>query len=106
VADAIRIDLLNTDVKEIANTFMNMNEVTTTTAAAATITTSCLKLTIKEAIKYSVLNPFRNEIYLSATNLNLKLNLNEAGKRNLILKPLTLSEAFIRNLIQPNSRTT
>jgi hypothetical protein len=102
VADAIRIDLLNTDVKEIANTFMNMNEVTTTTAAAATITTSCLKLTIKEAIKYSVLNPFRNEIYLSATNLNLKLNLNEARKRNLILKPLTLSEAFIRNLIQPN----
>ena len=89
IADAIRIDLLNSDVKEIANTFMN-NE------------TNCIKLTVREAIKLSILNPFRNEIYLSPSNLNLKLNLNDARKRNLILKPLTLSEAFIRNLIQPN----
>jgi hypothetical protein len=91
VADAIRIDLLNSDVKEIANTFMNNNN-----------ETSCFKLTVKEAIKLAVLNPFRNEIHLSATNVNLKLNLHDARKRNLILKPLTLSDAFIRNLIQPN----
>ena len=50
-----------------------------------------------------MLNAQKNEIYLSkSSNQTLKLNLFDAKKRNLILKPLTLSEAFIRNLIQPN----
>ena len=89
IADAIRIDLLNSDVKEIANTFVDSAN-------------SCIKLTVKEAIKLHVLNPFRNEICLSASNANLTLNIHDARKRNMILKPLTLSEAFIRNLIQPN----
>ena len=89
IADAIRIDLLNSDIKEIANTFQSP-------------TNPANKLTVKEAIQLSVLNPFRNEIYLSPLNQTLRLNLYDARKRNLILKPLTLSEAFIRNLIQPN----
>ena len=89
IADAIRIDLLNSDVKEIANTFVDSAN-------------SCIKLTVKEAIKLHVLNPFRNEICLSASNASLTLNIHDARKRNMILKPLTLSEAFIRNLIQPN----
>lgn len=95
VADAIKIDLLNSDVKEIANTFFNsqatkFNEV------------NCVKVTVREAIQMCILNANKNEIYLSPSNQNLKLNLYDARKRNLILKPLTLSEAFIRNLIQPN----
>ncbi len=89
IADAIRIDLLNSDVKEIANTFLNIKN-------------SCIKLTVREAIQLQVLNPFKNEIHLSATSSDLKINIYEARKRNMILKPLTLSEAFIRNLIQPN----
>lgn len=93
IADAIRIDLLNSDVKEVANTFLLPGSFQSTTAVAS------LKLTVKEAIQNCVLNPNRNEIYLNKSN---KLNLFEAKKKNLILKPLTLSEAFIRNLIQPN----
>lgn len=89
IADAIRIDLLNSDVKEIANTFLDA-------------TNRSVKLTVREAIQLEVLNPFRNEIHLSQTNPKLKLNIYDARKRNMILKPLTLSEAFIRNLIQPN----
>jgi hypothetical protein len=97
VADAIRIDLLNSDVKEIANTFLKSN------CSNGSRSSTCLKLTVKEAIQLSVLNANKNEIYLSkSSNQTLKLNLYDAKKRNLILKPLTLSEAFIRNLIQPN----
>ena len=98
VADAIRIDLLNSDVKEVANTFLRSNSDTTKTKKSS----SCIKLTVKEAIQMSVLNANKNEIHLSKSNQTLKLNLYEAKRRNLILKPLTLSEAFIRNLIQPN----
>lgn len=97
VADAIRIDLLNSDVKEIANTFLKE------TSCNGNRLSTCSKLTVKEAIQMSVLNANKNEIYLSkSSNQTLKLNLYDAKKRNLILKPLTLSEAFIRNLIQPN----
>jgi hypothetical protein len=100
INDALRIDLLNTDIKEIANTFY-LNSPPTTVLSSSILTTS-LKLTVKEAIKLGVLNPSKNELYLSAINPNLKLNLYQAKKQNLILKPLTLSEAFLRNLIQPN----
>ena len=89
IADAIRIDLLNSDVKELANTFLDTKN-------------TSIKLTVREAIKIQMLNPFRNEILLSQSNSNLRLNIYDARKRNMILKPLTLSEAFIRNLIQPN----
>lgn len=89
IADAIRIDLLNSDVKELANTFLDT-------------TNTSVKLTVREAIQIQMLNPFRNEILLSQSNSNLRLNIYDARKRNMILKPLTLSEAFIRNLIQPN----
>lgn len=99
IADAIRIDLLNSDVKEIANTtvlFIDSN--------LHQHQRSSLKLSVREAIQMSILNPSRNEIVLAVSSGQnpIKLNLYEARKRNLILKPLTLSEAFIRNLIQPN----
>ena len=104
IADAIRIDWLDTDVKEIANT--------STTAAQAN------KLTVREAIHLGTLNANTNELYISNNNNNNNkssnssastssisnsLNLYEAARqRSLILKPLTLAEAFMRNLIQPN----
>jgi hypothetical protein len=94
IADAIRIDLLNSDIKEIANTFY-LND-------SLLKPHSSIKLTVKEAIQLGILNPNKNEIHLSLKHAHKKLNLYDARKRNYILKPLTLSEAFIRNLIQPN----
>ena len=57
---------------------------------------------MREALKLGVLNAIKNEIRLCPTNPALKLNLYQAKKQNLVMKPLTLSEAFLKNLIQPN----
>lgn len=98
ISDAVRVGLLNTDIKEIANTFY----LSYSSSSNPKQLNTSLKLTIKEAIQLGVLNPAKNEIHLSPSNPLLKLNLYQAKKQNLILKPLTLSEAFLRNLIQPN----
>jgi hypothetical protein len=115
IADAMRIDLLNSDVREVANTFLMAAAVALPSpsppASSSTdmFALKSLKLTVKEAIQFSILNPNRNEILLSpqtprttSSSSSVHVNLYEAKKKNLILKPLTLSEAFIRNLIQPN----
>lgn len=70
IADAIRIDLLNSDVKEVANTRLLLNSEFSNKQP--------LKLTVKEAIQQSILNPAKNEILFS----NTKLNLNEARKKS------------------------
>ncbi len=102
ISDAMKLELLNTDVKEIANTFyLNAASASFSSKSIQNIA-NALKLTVREAIKIGVLNPSRNEINLSPSNPALRLNLYQAKKQNLILKPLTLSEAFLKNLIQPN----
>lgn len=86
--EAIKLDLINSDIKEIANIYDSCNS----------------KLTIKEAINLKLLNSQTNEFLLTnGSNSNLKLiNFYEAKEKNLIIKPLTLSEAFLLNLIDRN----
>ncbi|CAF0847683.1 unnamed protein product, partial [Brachionus calyciflorus] len=91
LAEAIRTELVHTEINEIYNTFIESRD-----------NYKKSKITINEAIRICILDPLENSIYLSSINPDLKINLYEAAKRNLILKPLTLSDAFIRNLIQKN----
>ena len=80
--EAIKLELINSDVKEIANVYDSCNS----------------KLTIKEAIRLQLIDSFKNEFIIKNYK---RMSFNEARERNLILKPLTLSEAFMFNLIEP-----
>jgi hypothetical protein len=81
--EAIRLELINSDVKEIANVYDSCNS----------------KLTIKEAINLQIIDSIKNELIIKKYK---RMSFYEARERNLILKPLTLSEAFILNLIESN----
>ena len=81
--EAIKLELINSDVKEIANVYDSCNS----------------KLTIKEAISLQLIDSFKNEFIIKNYK---RMSFYEARERNLILKPLTLSEAFMFNLIEPN----
>jgi hypothetical protein len=97
IAEAIRSDLLNVDIKEIANSMQTLIEIKNKNGKSLIVPS---KLTVKECIKNGLLDPHHNEITIGLPPV--KLNIYEARRRNLIMKPLTLSEAFIRNMIQPN----
>lgn len=92
ISDAIHINLINPNIKEIFNTFKEPsyeNQILSNT-----------KFSINEAISLSILDPLTNTIHLSSIDPDLKVNIYQAAKSNIILKPLSLSEAFIRNLIR------
>lgn len=92
ISDAIRINLINPNIKEIFNIFKESRD--------KNQILSISKVSINEAISLSILDPFNNIIHLSSTDPDLKVNIYQAAKYSLILKPLSLSEAFMKNLIR------